>query len=263
MARPHIEFIEALDVEPELLETGSLAGATRRLLSADVTDSDFTALLTCPAGWTGDIAVAERPVELFCVSGALTLDGQRLGPGCYAYLPAGTSRGRVQAAGRTHVLLMVEQLHAPEPDEPIRVIDQADLKWVHPGLASGKESTDRAEGIVLKLFREDPETKDWTWISTCCPGWLTPKAEVHPTVEECLMLRGDILLGERGAMSAGSYFWRPGLVEHGPMFSRDGGLFFFRTKGGSLNTEWVDVPGWERLVDEYVGRRAFSDVPLD
>jgi hypothetical protein len=150
MARPHIEFVEAFAVEPVPLADGPLAGASLRLLSADDADGDFTALLACPGGWSGNAAAAGRPVELFCVSGALELDGQRLGPGCYAYLPAGSSRGSVTADGRTHVLLMVEKPHAAEPDEPIRVIDQADLKWVHPGVASGKQSPDRAEGIVLK-----------------------------------------------------------------------------------------------------------------
>jgi hypothetical protein len=50
------------------------------------------------------------------------------------------------------------------------------------------------------------------------------------------MLRGDILLGHRGAMEPGSYFWRPANVEHGPMFSLNGGTFFFRSKGGNLAT---------------------------
>lgn len=261
MARPHIEFIEAFAVEPEQLAAGPLAGANRRLLSADASNGDYTALLTCPAGWTGDVAAPRRPAELFCIAGELELDGKRLGPGCYAYVPAGSSRGRLTARGQAQVLLMVEQEHAPEPDDPIEVIDQAERRWVHPGSAAGTSSEDRAEGIVLKLFREDPETKDWTWISTTCAGWLTPKAEIHPTVEECFMLRGDILLGERGAMTAGSYFWRPGMVEHGPMFSRDGGLFFFRTKGGSLSTRWVDVPGWEKLVDDYVAQQPFFAGP--
>jgi hypothetical protein len=77
------------------------------------------------------------------------------------------------------------------------------------------------------------------------------------------MLRGDILLGTRGTMTSGSYFWRPGMVEHGPMFSRDGGLFFFRTKGGSMDVTHVPVPGWKALVDEYVGREPYFAVNLD
>jgi len=50
-------------------------------------------------------------------------------------------------------------------------------------------------------------------------------------------------------MHAGSCFWRPGMVEHGPMYSRHGGLFFSCTKGGSLRTTWVPVPGWEQQIE--------------
>ncbi len=94
------------------------------------------------------------------------------------------------------------------------------------------------------------------------PGIMGYEETVVPQLENAILSGHDIiLLGERGAMTAGSYFWRPGMVEHGPMFSRDGGLFFFRTKGGSLSTRWVDVPGGEKLVDDYVAQRPFFAGP--
>jgi len=110
---------------------------------------------------------------------------------------------------------------------------------------------------VIKLLRVDPVRSDWTWVAATVPGWEEQRAEIHPTVEECLMLRGDILLGERGVMTAGSYFWRPPMVHHGPMVSRDGGLFFFRTKGGGMDVTWEDVPGWRELVQPYVDREPY------
>ncbi len=71
---------------------------------------------------------------------------------------------------------------------------------------------------------------------------MTPLAEIHSTVEEAFLIRGDVLVGTRGEMGPGSYFWRPGLIEHGPMASRNGTLFFFRTKLGGLDLETVETP---------------------
>lgn len=71
------------------------------------------------------------------------------------------------------------------------------------------------------------------------------------------MLRGDVLLGHRGAMTAGSYFWRPPNVEHGPMFSLNGGTFYFRSKGGNLATTHVPVPGWEKMIETYSSREPY------
>jgi hypothetical protein len=35
------------------------------------------------------------------------------------------------------------------------------------------------------------------------------------------------------------------------MFSLNGGLFFFRSKGGGLSTRHVPVPKWEEMVARY------------
>ena len=80
---------------------------------------------------------------------------------------------------------------------------------------------------------------------------MTPLAEIHSTVEEAFLIRGDVLVGTRGELSPGSYFWRPGLIEHGPLASRNGTLFCFRTKLGGLDLETVETPGWQELVREY------------
>jgi hypothetical protein len=245
MAREHIEFIEWDDVAAERVADGPFAEIERRVLSADDRDVDHTALGHFFAGWSHAIA-GPSPVELFCLRGEAKIAGQRLGPGCYAYVPSGAGEAVLSTDEGAEILIMVEPERPGDPDARVEVVDQAQIAWHMPG-----PNPDRALGIAIKLFREDPLTKDWTWVSAVVPGWLSRRAEVHPTVEECFMLRGDILLGTRGVMHAGSYFWRPALVEHGPMYSRDGAFFFFRTKGGSLTTTFVDVPGWEQQVERY------------
>jgi hypothetical protein len=256
MARPHIEFIDALGVAPETVQDGAFAGARRRLLSEDDESGAWTGIVSLPPGFAGDLGALGRPVEMFGLRGSVTVAGSSVGEGIYAYVPSGGSRP-LTADTAAHLLVMVEE-SAPESDEDVEVIDTSTMRWAAPDL-----DADVPPGIVIKLLRVDPASGDWTWVAAVAPGWQEERAEIHPTVEECLMLRGDILLGARGTMRAGSYFWRPGMVEHGPMFTRDGGLFFFRTKGGGMDVTHVPVPGWEDMVDEYLGRQPYFPADLE
>jgi hypothetical protein len=45
--------------------------------------------------------------------------------------------------------------------------------------------------------------------------------------------------GNRGVMRPGAYFWRPADAPHGPYGTLTGNLYFFRTKGGALSTQYV------------------------
>jgi hypothetical protein len=254
--RPHIEFIDALAVPSEPMTDGPLAGAHRRLLSEDDETGAWTGIVSLDAGTTVDLGALGCPVELFALRGHVSLDGSTVGEGVYAYVPSGGSRP-LRTEADAQLLAMVEPA-APASDEPIHVIDTSTMRWAAPEL-----DADVPPGIVIKLLRVDPDSGDWTWVAGVAPGWQEERAEIHPTVEECLMLRGDVLLGARGVMTAGSYFWRPGMVEHGPMLSRDGGLFFFRTKGGGMDVTHVPVPNWKEMVDEYVAREPYFAGPLD
>jgi hypothetical protein len=142
----------------------------------------------------------------------------------------------------------------PERGE-LLVVDTEELRWEDRSIAAVPP------GLTIKRLRVDEETGERTWLAACVPGWCEDRAEIHPTVEEAFLVRGDTLLGERGEMTPGCYFWRPPLVRHGPMTTRDGCLVFFRTKGGALEVEYEDVPGWRDLVTDYVARRPYFAAP--
>ena len=59
----------------------------------------------------------------------------------------------------------------------------------------------------------------------------------HDCVEEMYLLGGDII-GERGVMYEGAYFWRPGGKWHGPFGSRRGSLSIIRFAEGQHANEW-------------------------
>ena len=258
MGRPHIEFIESHEVPIEPFAAAPFAGTRRRLLSEDDETGASTSIVSFAAGWSSDLAGTRRPLEIFGLRGTLELDGERIGPGCYAYVPPSGAPRRLTAAGDAETLVMIEAAQEADSGEQVSVIDTTEGRWQPPGL-----DADVPPGILIKLLRVDPVARDWTWVAATVPGWEEQRAEIHPTVEECLMLRGDILLGERGVMTAGSYFWRPPMVHHGPMFCRNGGLFFFRTKGGGMDVTWEAVPNWRELVTRYVEREPYYQGRLD
>jgi hypothetical protein len=245
MGRPHIEFIQSAEVEPTTLDRGPFAGLAARVLSEDDETGAFSALVGLGAGAVVDLAGSSRPLELFGLRGELTLAGQPFVPGSYAYVPSGTSEASLAAQGDAELFVMLEDERPAGPGDELTVIDTNEQRLADHGIESVPP------GLVIKLLRVDAERGDWTWIAAGAPGWQEDRAEVHPTVEEALMLRGDILLGHRGEMSAGCYFWRPPMVHHGPMYSRGGNVFFFRTKGGGMEVTYENVPGWQEMVETY------------
>jgi hypothetical protein len=255
MGRPHIEFIQTADVPTEDVTEGPFAGTKRQLLSEDDETGAFSALITFPPGWRYAGGARERSAEIFGLRGKARLAGQPFGPGVYAYLPSGAEDATFEIEEETLAFLMVEEEDAQPQPGSVEVIDTHERRLEEHGVEGVPP------GLVIKLLRVDEEKGDWTWIAAGPPGWQENRAEIHPTVEEALLLRGDVLLGTRGDMTAGCYFWRPPNVEHGPMFSRNGNLIFFRTKGGGMAVTWVDVPGWEQLVEEYKAREPFYAAP--
>lgn len=245
MGRPHLEFIRSSEVPLRPLGCGPFAGVPARVLSEDDETGAYTALVELPHGHRADLSGGARAVELFGLRGELSLEAQPFGAGSYAYVDRGAADAPLDAHGDGLVLAMVEEEGLPPAAAPIEVIDTNRRRLDDHGVAGVPP------GLVIKLLRVDEARGDWTWLCAGPPGWQEDRAEIHPTVEEALVLRGDVLLGERGGMVAGDYFWRPPYVRHGPMYSRGGNLIFFRTKGGGMDVTYEEVPGWQRLVDAY------------
>ena len=246
MARPHIEFIRLEDVAPSEA-TLPFAGCHERRLSTDDETGAYTSAVAFPPGWQGDLARGTRPLELFSLRGAMTLATAAFHPGCYAYVPAGIGDAQLVAETESLLLVMADAERPPDAHAEVEVVDSEAMAYEPSSVT----------GLVIKKLRVDSETGDWTWIAASAPNRVTPRAEIHPTVEEAFLIRGDCLLGGRGEMTPGSYFWRPSMVEHGPLANRNGTLFFFRTKGGGLETTYTDVPNWEETVREYRTREPY------
>ena len=255
MGRKHIEFHQSYEQPKVTPSSGPLAGAVEQRQSEDDETGAYTSLVTFPAGWKGDWSGLARPFEIFGLRGQGRLGGQQFDAGFYGYGPSGAEGATFEAVTEIQVLLMVEEEQSPVAGGPVEIQDTNTMKWADHGVPGVPP------GLVIKLLRVDAEKGDWTWIASTVIGWQEDRAEVHPTVEEALVLQGDVLLGHRGAMSAGSYFWRTPNVEHGPMTTLDGHTIFFRTKGGGMAVTWVEVPGWKKMVDDYRAQKPMWRAP--
>ena len=258
MGRPHIEFIHSWEAPRSVVSDGPFTGLERRVLSEDDETGACTALVTVPDGWAGDLGGIARRSELFCLRGALEFGastGESFGDGWYADVPAWALPTPVRSAGAL-LLAMIEEPEAPVPPEG-RTVIAIDTHERRLELAG----PDVPAGLAIKRLRVDAQRGDWTWIAAGAPGYLEERAEIHPTVEEAFVLRGDVLLGGRGEMVAGDYFWRPPNVRHGPIYCRSGRVIFFRTKGGGLRTTYEAVPGWHETVAAYRAREPLYQGP--
>lgn len=251
MGRPHLEFISSADVEHEVLDRSPFEGCRARVLSRDDETEAFTALIEFDEAWSSGASDAERPVELLVLRGKGTLGDAPIATATYAFLGPGTQDALLSLETGALLAVMVDEPGAPSSAGVLEVIDTNERRLDESGTPGVPP------GLMIKPLHVDPDRGDRTWLASTAPGWQEDRAEIHPTVEEALVLRGDVLLGARGEMGPGDYFWRPPMVRHGPMFTRQGHMIFFRTKGGGMQVSYEPVPGWREIVEEYRDREPF------
>ena len=251
MTRPHTEFIAAQVIPWQRgLYGGARADVEQRTLSLDHESGASSLMIRYPPGWTRDepehLDVAE---ELLVLDGAVTISGQRYGKLDYAYLPAGYARSNASAAHGAVVLTFFSgEPHARHGESSeydgaglVRHIDTRRLPG-EAGARRGMFEGIRSSGSNHKRLREDPVTGELTWLVGMPASWVMSQLETHPVVEEEFAICGD-LVGPRGVMRPGAYFWRPPSIQHGPFGTATGALHLVRSVGGPLTTDLVDHQG--------------------
>lgn len=245
MARAFTEFLQSqlLDWQQGLYG-GGFADVTSKLLSLDEETGASSTLVRFPAGYDRrepfHLTVDQ---ELFVLEGDLDIDGQAHRRYTYAHLPAGWQHQRVSSQGGAVVLAFysgeprVVDGEAPadllDESRAVPFVDAFDGEWganFHPKFPAG---------AGRKFLRRDPHDGEETWVLGTMPLRWGRRREKHPVVEEMYLLSGE-LVGHRGRMHAGAYFWRPPEEWHGPFGSPTGNLMIFRTKGGPLSTVYEE-----------------------
>lgn len=241
MARSWIEFVQAQNIpwRTDLLG-GVRAGAEARLLSLDADTGARSLVVRYPAGFRASVGALGVDDELLVVEGALSIGAHDYREMAYAHLPAGYRTGDWASENGAIVL----EFFSGDPsiaavpsshDERRLVIHKNAFDVPY----TGNFHPDFPPGAGRKLLYQDPDTQDTSWLLGTLPLRWAERSEVHPSVEEMYLLGGEVH-GNRGIMRPGAYFWRPPSVPHGPYGTQTGNLYFFRTKGGGLSTQYVD-----------------------
>jgi len=247
MPRPHIEFIHAQDLDwatstwPEPLND-----VTCKMLSRDDETGACSVILKYPAGWSasGELHLAADH-EFMVLEGSVNISGQAYPFDSYAHLPAGFTHRDWKSDDGAVVLTFFSETPLPRPGlgnttrDPIPYIFLHDMPWTSADVDPDLDFL----RIAHKVLRVDEDSGETTLLLNCGaqshPADWKEAALAHPCVEEMFLLSGDII-AERGIMHAGSYFWRPPNIWHGPFGSRYGNVCLIRFMEGHHVNNWGD-----------------------
>lgn len=253
MPRPWIEFIQSQKLPWQGAPLAGLRpGVEAKVLSEDSETGALSLLTRYPRGFR--LAPSRLAVdnELLVLQGELAIGSRHHGRLGYAHLPAGfQADGEWRSEAGAVVLEFFSAAPAAEGGDP--GFDPQRLVIGLDGLGvpyTGNFHPEFPPGAGRKTLYTDPASGDATWLLGTLPLRWAERAEVHPTVEEMFLLAGEVH-GNRGVMRPGAYFWRPANEFHGPYGTLTGNLYFFRTKGGGLSTEYVEPERPFRWDPEY------------
>ena len=203
-------------------------------------------VMSLPENWSFSTGGFPRlSVEIYVLSGSVTLGEFQLGPGGYAYLPDGSSG--VSLATGTGGATMLYFLEDSNPSNAIQtplITNQNLLPW---------SSDPEAIGVFTKELRYDPGSGARTWLMRVDPfatfGW-----QRRSVGEQGFLLEGDFQTSEcvggepvAGSYGRGGYYARPaGAVFGGPGSGTDTtAVWLLRTLGdGDLeNLADCEPPG--------------------
>jgi hypothetical protein len=228
------------------------AGADIKTMSVDEQSGASTNVVRYPRGWS--ISSPHHLTcdeELFVLDGALCIGGTAYSMGDYAYLPAGFVRASMHSPDGATVLTFFEGRAAIESAaRPVHAFARGDLiervasqaaDW--EGASDPQVASSRVRRLVL---RPDTPAGERTWLLAVEASETEPFAingiEQHPCVEEMFLLTGDLAMSS-GVLQSGAYFWRPPMIKHGPMGTKNGFLGLFRAKEGHFSTIWSETNG--------------------
>ncbi len=245
MARPQIEFVQSQRLPWRAEPVAAIRpGADARTLSVDPDTGACSLTVRYPAGWQGAAdQILDADEEVLVIDGALTVGDRTLGYLGYAHWPAGYRRPALAAPEGAVVVTFFSQAPQAVTAPAAPAVDPARLV---AGLDSfqmpytGNFHPEFPPGAGRKILYQDPATGDQSWILGTLGLRWGERAECHPVVEEMYLLAGEVH-GNCGVMRPGAYFWRPPHIAHGPYGSLTGNVYFFRTKGGPLSTEYQDA----------------------
>ena len=227
---PYPAFIQADELADVYI--AGLPGVSAKQFAADPQTRRTSNRILLPAQWQfGTGAAPDKSVEIFVLAGEIHLADISLGPGGYAYLPAGSLGMSMRTTQGAELLYFLDQ---PDPDAVIQtplIMSSGSMPW--------KAMSDNPGdfGLSVRELRADPGSGARTWLLKIDPA---ARQEWHkrPAVLEGYLVQGNYQHSEcvdgqvaTWRYSKGGYFQRPpGVLNGGPEAKSDGtSIWLLRT----------------------------------
>jgi quercetin dioxygenase-like cupin family protein len=211
---PYPAFVQADDLEDVFL--AGMPGILAKQFAGDPRSRRSSNRLQLPAGWKGSTGASPgKSVELFVVTGEITLGKMVMKAGSYAYIPPGFTGSSIETESGAFVLYFLDD---PNPDAVIQtplLMDSNVLDWQLAsdapedfGFSVKELRMDPGSGVRVSLLRIEPgATQLWRQASKTEEGYLLSGHYRH---SECV--NGEVLTHD---YLPGGYFARPGGAVHG------------------------------------------------
>ena len=201
---PFPAFMPTDELEDVFL--ASLPGVRAKQLAGDPMTRRTSNRVDLPPDWQGTSGgTPGRSMEIFVLAGSLRLADIELGPGGYAFLPAGSLGFNLRTDDGARILYFVNDA---DPEAVIRspiILDSALLAWQQTP----------SPGIETKELRADPGTGATTWLTRIRAGaaipWESSSAQREGYLVSGRYHHSECVAGVpvSGSYAAGGYFYRP------------------------------------------------------
>lgn len=249
--RADVDFIRSQDLPWEHIPAGYFGsehgGGLRKTLSIDPDDGARTDLISFTNPQSGVHAAA---CDFFVISGTGEVNGERYQPGTYVHSQPGAELSWIPGPGPT--VLYTGPFATPLVEKgngggAVTIKHETRDEWVAMGWRGPEH---QPEDVRIRWLRNDDD--GIVFLVGMLAGYNAPLEEVHPVYEESFKISGDLMLGRRGIVKPGGYFFRSPGTWHGPLYSRTGNMSIIR-KNAFGSTDYRDPTAGDlaTLVDTF------------
>lgn len=230
---PYPAFIEVDTLDDVFM--ASLPGIRAKQLAGDPQLRTTSNRIDLPEAWSGTTGGAPgKSLEIFVLLGTMTIADVELGPGGYAYLPAGSLGFNLKSNDGARILYFLDDADSMAMIRSPIIMDSALLDWQPTNIGS----------VSDKDLRADPGSGARTWLRRIDVGASLPW-ESSSALREGYMVSGSYQhsecvngVAQTWQYAPGGYFLRPGgAVSGGPEASASSEtIWLLREKVASRNT---------------------------
>ena len=287
MAMQRKDVLDVNTVEPRPLSYGLAPGGMVQELAIDEDTFANHEVITFPEGWSSpERGYFEAGMDLYMLSGDLSIGNQRLGTASYSYLPPGLAVGPFSTVeGCRFIAFNAATQKFVRSDKSRADADEAAYEpnnltymqpWKDPMQDLVKKSTwkdpetgkgARPVGVVTKTLRRNDERKELVALTAQVSGFIDPGTEVHPHNECLYLISGDAYIGhtydnkreesrDHIVLTKDHYISRHPGIYHGPVTTQNGTLWLIHLSDGYTGI-FNEVEGWEGMVTDYLSETSY------